>query len=87
MIERYWLFAAICVVAGVVVLRLVFRERLTLQSSLAYLGFLGGLGVGFWKDTRAISEAWAQDRAFVPQMEEATRRSHLDRWASAVQRA
>ena len=45
MIERYWLFAAICVVAGVVVLRLVFRERLTLQSSLAYLGFLGGLGV------------------------------------------
>lgn len=44
MIERYWLFAAACIVTGVVVLRLVLRERLTLQSSLAFLGFLGGLG-------------------------------------------
>ena len=44
MIERYWLFAAICVTAGLFVLRLVFRERLTLQSSLAFLTFLGSLG-------------------------------------------
>lgn len=45
MLERYWLFAAICLVVGLLVLRLVLRERLTLQSSLAFLGFLGGLGM------------------------------------------
>lgn len=45
MLERYWLFAAICLVVGLLVLRLVLRERLTLQSSLAFLGFLGGLGL------------------------------------------
>ena len=58
-----------------------------LETTALGAAFLGGLGVGFWKDTRAISEAWAQDRAFAPSMDADLRRSHLERWAAAVQRA
>lgn len=38
--ERYWLFAIFCLGVGIITLRLIFRERLTLQGSLSLLGFL-----------------------------------------------
>ena len=39
-----WIFAAVCLVIAVVLLRLLFRERITLQGSMSYLGFLVVLG-------------------------------------------
>ena len=36
-VERYWLFALICAVVVGLVLRLVLRETVTLQHSLAFL--------------------------------------------------
>jgi hypothetical protein len=39
--EQYWLFAVFCVVVGVVLVRLVLREHITLQSSLWFFSFLG----------------------------------------------
>ena len=45
MLERYWLFAGFCVLVALVILRLVLRERLTLQGSLAYLLALAGLAL------------------------------------------
>jgi hypothetical protein len=39
-VERYWIFATICLLVGLVLIRLIFRERVTLQGSLFYFLFL-----------------------------------------------
>jgi len=38
--ERYWLFALFCLIISLFTLRLILRERITLQGSLSLLGFL-----------------------------------------------
>jgi hypothetical protein len=38
--ERYWLFAVLCALVVGFVLRLVLRETVTLQHSLAFLGLM-----------------------------------------------
>jgi hypothetical protein len=42
--EEYWVFALACLAIALVLLRLLFRERITLQGSMSYLGFLVALG-------------------------------------------
>jgi hypothetical protein len=39
--DRYWPFAVLCLVQLLVLLRLLLRERITLQGSMSYIGFLG----------------------------------------------
>lgn len=39
-----WVFAGVCVIIGLVLARLILRERLTLQGSLSYVLFLAVLG-------------------------------------------
>lgn len=39
-----WIFGAVCAVIALVLLRLVLRERITLQGSMSYLAFLLVLG-------------------------------------------
>lgn len=39
-----WIFAGVCLVIAIVLLRLIVRERITLQGSMSYLGFLVVLG-------------------------------------------
>ena len=39
-----WMFAAVCFAIAVVLMRLILRERITLQGSMSYLGFLIVLG-------------------------------------------
>lgn len=39
-----WIFGALCAVIAVVLLRLVLRERITLQGSMSFLAFLLVLG-------------------------------------------
>jgi hypothetical protein len=39
-----WIFGAVCAVIAIVLLRLILRERLTLQGSMSYLAFLVLLG-------------------------------------------
>jgi hypothetical protein len=34
-----WIFGLVCVVIAVVLLRLILRERISLQGSMSYLGF------------------------------------------------
>jgi len=41
--ERYWIFAACCAVVVVFLVRLLLRERVALQHSLAFLLFMLGL--------------------------------------------
>ena len=42
--EDYWPFGAACVVISLVLIRLLARERITLQGSMSYLAFLVLLG-------------------------------------------
>jgi glycerol kinase len=58
-----------------------------LETTALGAAFLAGLGVGFWKNTEAISEAWAQDRVFSPSMDAENVAVHLAAWKSAVRRA
>lgn len=44
-LENYWLFGVVCLVVALVLLRLLFRERITLQGSMSFLGFLLVLGL------------------------------------------
>lgn len=39
-----WIFGGVCLVIALVLLRLLFRERITLQGSMSYLSFLVVLG-------------------------------------------
>ena len=43
MFERYWIFAACCAVIVAFLVRLLLRERVALQHSLAFLLFMLGL--------------------------------------------
>jgi hypothetical protein len=42
---KYWSFSAVCLLVAIVILRLVLHERMLLQGSLSYLGFLTLLGL------------------------------------------
>jgi hypothetical protein len=44
-LAKYWVFAAVCLVIVLVILRLVLRERLMLQGSVSFLSFLTVLGI------------------------------------------
>jgi glycerol kinase len=49
--------------------------------------YLAGLAVGFWKDTQDVTNNWALDRRFEPQMAEDRREKLYAGWKKAVQRA
>ena len=58
-----------------------------LETTALGAAFLGGLGTGFWSSPDAITQTWAEDRRFQPEMPQDQRAAHLAAWASAVQRA
>jgi glycerol kinase len=49
--------------------------------------YLAGLAVGYWQDTAQVSDHWALDREFRPQMPAKQRETHYGRWRKAVQRS
>jgi hypothetical protein len=44
-LAKYWVFAAVCLLVALVIVRLVLRERLMLQGSVSFLSFLAALGL------------------------------------------
>ncbi|CAG7644302.1 Glycerol kinase [Paenibacillus solanacearum] len=49
--------------------------------------YLAGLAVGYWADQNDIAAQWKVDRTFVPQMDDAKRRTLYDGWKKAVHAA
>ena len=49
--------------------------------------YLAGLAVGFWQDQQQISENWAMNRRFVPQMPETEREALYAGWRRAIEAA
>ncbi len=58
-LTKYWVFAAVCLVVALVILRLILRERLMLQGSVSFLSFLAVLGLMaiFPEQTTRVSRA------------------------------
>lgn len=64
----------------------VIRPKVTETTALG-AAYLAGLAVGYWKDVAEISNQWAVDQRFEPQLK-ADAASHLRRrWDDAVSRA
>jgi glycerol kinase len=49
--------------------------------------YLAGLAVGFWNSQQEVSEQWAVDRTFEPQMSEDQRNQLYTNWKRAVERS
>jgi len=58
-----------------------------LETTALGSAFLAGLAVGLWANPSAVSDAWAQDRAFTAGLTEADLAETLARWQAAVSRA
>ncbi|MGD7010110.1 glycerol kinase GlpK [Metabacillus sp. 84] len=67
---------------GVPVERPVINETTALGSA-----YLAGLAVGFWKDQSEITDRWAIDRTFEPDMEDKEREELYEGWKKAVNAA
>jgi glycerol kinase len=59
------------------------RQRETTALGAA---FLAGLGVGFWKDERALAACWRPDRAFRPRLSARERDARHTQWRAALAR-
>ncbi len=69
-------------VLGTCVQRPVVAETTALGAA-----YLAGLAVGYWNDQQEITQRWALDRQFSPQMASDERDSRYRRWKRAVQRS
>ena len=58
-----------------------------LETTALGAAFLAGLGVGFWKSTHAITEAWCLDRQFHSQASHEDVSERKKAWTAAVNRA
>lgn len=66
-------------ILGVPVERPVVNETTALGAA-----YLAGLGVGFWTDTKDVTNNWKLDARFEPLMDEETRETLYDGWKQAV---
>ncbi len=69
------------------VLQTTLSRPVNLETTAIGAAFLAGLGVGVWKDTDAVREAWQQERRFEPSLSAAAVEAILQRWHEAVAKA
>ena len=58
-----------------------------LETTAVGAAFLAGLGVGFWKDTDAISHSWILEKEFSAEITGLKRKSYRKQWSEAVSKA
>jgi glycerol kinase len=68
-------------ILGVPVVRPKIAETTALGAAYA-----AGLATGFWRDEAELTEQWAEDKRWEPQMDEASRERTYRKWGKAVQR-
>jgi len=64
----------------------VIRPKIVETTALG-AAYLGGLAVGLWSSTDAISALWQEDQRFEPQWSDTERTVKRARWRQAVERA
>jgi glycerol kinase len=63
----------------------IVRPRVTETTALG-AAYAAGLAVGFWSGTDELRAKWAEDRRWMPQMDELDRDQRLTQWQRAVPR-
>ena len=63
------------------------QRPVCVESTAMGAAYLAGLAAGYWESTDEIRKNWAVDRTFMPEMEEAERRSKTEGWERAVRQA
>lgn len=66
--------------------RRILRPQ-SIESTVVGAAFLAGLAVGFWQNTQDLVRVWKLDREFVPGWKEARRKTRMESWHRAIQRA
>jgi len=64
----------------------VVRPQVTETTALG-AAYLAGLAVGYWEGEGEITQNWAEDRRFEPNMDPSKRERLLGRWRRAVERS
>lgn len=59
----------------------------TLETTALGAAYLAGLAVGYWKDLEEISEEFAIEKEFLPEMSEEKRAKNYKYWKKAVERS
>ena len=54
------------------------------ETTALGVAWLAGMRAGVYPDRDGFAAGWACERQFTPNMDDATRKEHLDRWARAV---
>jgi len=65
------------------ILNLPVERPFYLETTSLGVGFLAGLGVGYWKEEE-ISHLWKKEAVFLPRMEKETRKKLYTGWKEAV---
>ncbi|MEO5952341.1 MAG: glycerol kinase GlpK [Chloroflexia bacterium] len=69
------------------ILNVPVERPVVAETTALGAAYLAGLAVGYWQDTNEVTQNWALDRRFTPDMEEASRAKLYKGWKKAVQRA
>jgi glycerol kinase len=67
-------------------LDVVVRRPVVSETTALGVAYLAGLAVGFWHDANDVTNNWALDREFVPQMQASERDQRYAVWKQAVER-
>ncbi|MFP6672538.1 MAG: glycerol kinase GlpK [Pirellulaceae bacterium] len=67
-------------------LDVVVRRPVVSETTALGVAYLAGLAVGFWQDANDVTNNWALDREFVPQMQASERDQRYAVWKQAVER-
>ncbi len=57
-----------------------------IETTVAGSAFLAGLGCGFWKSQREITEVWKKDQYFEPLLSAKDRKLRFEKWQDAIER-
>jgi glycerol kinase len=67
-------------------LDVVVRRPVVSETTALGVAYLAGLAVGFWHDANDVTNNWALDREFVPQMQASESDQRYAVWKQAVER-
>ncbi|MFP6601834.1 MAG: FGGY-family carbohydrate kinase, partial [Pirellulaceae bacterium] len=67
-------------------LDVVVRRPVVSETTALGVAYLAGLAVGFWQDANDVTNNWALDREFVPQMQASESDQRYAVWKQAVER-
>jgi glycerol kinase len=68
------------------ILNVPVERPVVAETTALGAAYLAGLAVGYWKDTGEVTQNWALDRKYTPNMDEGERAKLYRGWKKAVQR-